>query len=302
MFLAPRFFSWFDDGTAGIRAKMRYNSFTVCAAIDRARPMLALGHIGSSGLWGSNEMIIYPTIEIQNGRCVSLVRGRIEEPEIWHVDPLAKAKEFARLGAEWMHVTDLDAVKGLNTNRDLVLKVIQNAGIPVQLGGGFRSRGRVEEWFDLGAARIVLGTLAVQEPAMVKDLVKRHPDKIALTVDVWKGKVLVDGWRTSSAYTAEAFIKAYAGTPFAAIIVTDVDADTAGTEASLSMIATLSDIARVPVIASGAIRSIDDVARLKYASHISGAMVGRALYNKTIDLEEALAEARSDLGEVAEFI
>ncbi len=247
-------------------------------------------------------MILYPTIELLNGRCVSLTRGRIEEPEIWHVDPVAKAKEFARLGAEWMHLTDLDAVKGLNTNHDLVSKIIKNAGIPVQLGGGFRSRGRIEEWFELGAERIVIGTLAVQEPALVKDVVKRHPGKVALTVDVWKGKVLVDGWRTSSAYTAESFIKAYAGVAFAAIIVTDVDADTAGTEASVSMLATLSDIAKVPVIASGAIRTIDDVARLKYASHISGAMVGRALFNKTIDLEDALAEARSDVGEVAAFI
>lgn len=247
-------------------------------------------------------MILYPTIELLNGRCVSLTRGRIEEPEIWHVDPVAKAKEFASFGAEWMHVTDLDAVKGLNTNRDLVTKIIKSAGIPVQLGGGFRSRGRIEEWFDLGAARIVIGTLAVQEPALVKDVVKRHPGKVALTVDVWKGKVLVDGWRTSSAYTAEAFINAYAGTPFAAIIITDVDADTAGTEASLSMIATLSDIAAVPVIASGAVRTIDDIARLKFASHISGALVGRALFNKTIDLAEALGEARGDVGEVAAFI
>jgi phosphoribosylformimino-5-aminoimidazole carboxamide ribotide isomerase len=247
-------------------------------------------------------MILYPTIELQDGRCVSLTRGRIEEPEIWHVDPVAKAKEFATLGAQWMHVTDLDAVKGLNTNRDLVLNIIRAAGIPVQLGGGFRSRGRIEEWFDLGAARIVIGTLGVQEPAMVKDLVKRHPGKIALTVDIWKGKVLVDGWRTSSAYTPEAFIKAYAGTDFAAIIITDVDADTAGTEASLSMIATLSDIARVPVIASGAIRTIDDVARLKYASHIAGALIGRALYNKSIDLADALSEAKGDVGEVATFI
>lgn len=247
-------------------------------------------------------MILYPTIELQNGHCVSLHRGRIEEPEIWHVDPLTKAKEFVRQGAEWIHVTDLDAVKGLNTNRDIVLKIIQGAGVPVQLGGGFRSRGRIEDWFDHGASRIVLGTLAVQEPAMVKDIVKRHPGRVALTVDIWKGKVLIDGWRTSSAYTAEAFIEAYAGTPFAAIIITDVDADAEGTEASLSHFATLSKIAKVPVIASGAVRTIDDVARLKYASHISGALVGRALFNKSIDLEAALEVARGDVGEVAAFI
>lgn len=247
-------------------------------------------------------MILYPTIELLNGRCVSLTRGRIEEPEIWHVDPVTKAKEFAKLGAEWMHVTDLDAVKGLNTNRDLLKEIIRKAGIPVQLGGGFRSRGRIEDWFDLGAERIVIGTLGVQEPALVKDLVTHFPGRIALSVDVWKGKVLVDGWRTSSALTAEALIKAYSGSAFAAIIVTDVDADTAGTEASLSMLAKLSDVAGVPVIASGAVRTIDDVARLKYASHISGALVGRALFRKTIDLAEALAEASAEVGEVAPFI
>ena len=247
-------------------------------------------------------MIIYPTIELQNGHCVSLTRGRLDEPELWHVDPVAKAKEFARLGAEWIHVTDLDAVRGLNTNHDLVLRIIRGAGIPVQLGGGFRSRGRVEEWIELGAGRIVIGTLAAEEPAMVKDLAKRHPDQIVLAVDVWKGHVLIEGWRTTSAYTAESFIEAYATTPFAAIIVTDVGADVSETEASLSMFATLADIAKVPVIASGIVRTLDDISRLKFASHISGALVGRALFNKSVDLAEALDEARRDKGKVAAFM
>ena len=160
----------------------------------------------------------------------------------------------------------------------------------------------MDEWFALGAERIVIGTLGVQMPTVVKELVTRHPGKIALAVDVWKGKVLVDGWRTSSAYTPEGLIDAYGTTPFAAIIVTDVDADTAGTEASYSMLATLADLVKVPVIASGAVRTVDDVARLKFASHIAGALVGRALFNRTIVLAEALSEARGDVGEVAAFI
>jgi phosphoribosylformimino-5-aminoimidazole carboxamide ribotide isomerase len=205
-------------------------------------------------------------------------------------------------GAEWIHVTDLDAVKGLNNNRALLMEIIKTAGVPVQLGGGFRSAARVDEWFALGAERIVIGTLGVQMPTVVKELVTRHPGKIALAVDVWKGKVLVDGWRTSSAYTPEGLIDAYGTTPFAAIIVTDVDADTAGTEASYSMLATLADLVKVPVIASGAVRTVDDVARLKFASHIAGALVGRALFNRTIVLAEALSEARGDVGEVAAFI
>lgn len=248
-------------------------------------------------------MILYPAIELQNGRCVSLVRGRIEEPEIWHVDPVAKTKEFVALGAEWIHVTDLDAVRGLNTNRALLQEILKAAGeVPVQLGGGFRSAARVEDWFHQGAERIVIGTLGVQMPSVVKELVYRHPGKIALAVDVWKGKVLVDGWRTSSTYTPEALVEAYGDTPFAALIVTDVDADTAGTEASYSMLATLADMVKVPVIASGAVRTVDDVARLKFASRVAGSLVGRGLFNRTVDLAEALAEARADAGTVAAFV
>ncbi len=182
-----------------------------------------------------------------------------------------------------------------------MIEIIKTAGIPVQLGGGFRSAARVEDWFAQGAARIVIGTLGVQMPTVVKELVSRHPGKIALAVDVWKGKVLVDGWRTSSAFTPETLIAAYGATPFAAIIVTDVDADTAGTEASYSMMATLANMVKVPIIASGAVRTIDDVARLKFASHVAGALVGRALFKKTIDLAEALGEARGGVGEVAAF-
>lgn len=247
-------------------------------------------------------MILYPTIELQNGRCVSLSRGRIEEPAIWHVDPLAKAVEFAHTGAEWMHVTDFDAVAGHDVNRDLLVSIINKAGIPVQLGGGFRSRDRIEEWIDLGAGRIVLGTLAAQSPAMVKDLAKRHADQIVLAVDVWHGKVMIEGWRTSSAYDPQSFVEAYAGTPFAAIIVTDIHADVADTDASLAMISAIAAIARVPVIASGIVRTVDDIARLKYVRNISGAIVGRALYNRTVDLGEALQVARPDTGRVAKFL
>lgn len=247
-------------------------------------------------------MIIYPTIELMNGHCVSLTRGSLDEPEIWHVDPVAKAKEFAHAGAEWMHVTDLDALQGRNTNHELVHKIILGAGIPVQLGGGFRSRGRIEEWIELGAGRVVIGTLAAQEPAMVKDLAKRHADQIVLTVDVLNGHVMIKGWETASSFTAEAFLDAYKDTPFAAIVVTDVAADAAGGDASLSLIEGLAKRARVPVIASGIVRTEDDIARLKYLGHVSGALVGRALFNKTISLEAALREAKADRGHVASFI
>ncbi|MDW4548495.1 1-(5-phosphoribosyl)-5-[(5-phosphoribosylamino)methylideneamino] imidazole-4-carboxamide isomerase [Defluviimonas sp. D31] len=247
-------------------------------------------------------MILYPTIEIQNGRCVSLARGRIEEPSIWHVDPVAKAQEFAHAGAEWMHVTDFDAMHGSNENHDLILKIIREAGIPVQLGGGFRSRDRIEEWIDHGAGRIVVSTVAAQNPHLVKELASHHPDQIVLAVDVWKGHVMTHGWKTQSAYTPEAFLDAFEGTPFAAIIVTDIDYDLQESDAALGVISAIAARTRIPVIASGIVRTIDDVSRLRLLGEVSGAIVGRALFNKTLDLKQALREARPDTSHVAEFI
>lgn len=247
-------------------------------------------------------MIIYPTIELQNGRCVSLPRGKIEEAAVWHVDPVAKASEFAHDGAEWMHLTDLDAVAGKDINHDLVVRIIREAGLPVQLGGGFRSRDRVEQWIELGAGRVVVGTLAAQNPHLVKELAERHVDQIVLSVDVWQGHVMIEGWKAQSAYMADGFIKAFAETPFAAIVVTDIAADVSGTDASLGMIEAIARSTRVPVIASGIVRSLDDISRLQLLGDISGALVGRALFNKTIELGEALKLARMRRGHVAEFI
>lgn len=247
-------------------------------------------------------MIIYPTIELQNGRCVSLPRGNMAEASIWHVDPVAKAKEFAHSGAEWIHVTDFDAVAGKNTNRDLVLRIVREGGLPVQLGGGFRSRDRIEEWIDHGAGRIVVGTLAAQNPHMVKELAERHADQIVLAVDVWKGHVMIEGWKAQSAYSAEGFIKAFAGTPFAAIIVTDIAADIEGADASLGMIEGIARSTKVPVIASGIVKTLDDISRLRLLGDVAGALVGRALFNRTVDLHEALREARPERGKVAAFM
>lgn len=247
-------------------------------------------------------MILYPTIEIQDGRCVSLHRGRLEEPSIWHVDPVAKAQEFAHAGAEWMHVTDFDAMQGSDKNRDLIVRIIRGAGIPVQLGGGFRTRDRIEEWIDLGAGRIVVSTLAAQNPHLVKEVAKYHPDQIVLSIDVWKGHVMTHGWKMQSSYTPEVFLDAFAGTPFAAVIVTDIDYDIEEADAALGVVSALAERTSMPVIASGIVRTVDDISRLRLLGEVSGAIVGRALFNKTVDLKEALREARPDTAHVAEFI
>ena len=131
-------------------------------------------------------MMIYPTIELQNGRCVSLHRGRIEEPQIWHVDPIAKARGFAADGAEWLHVTDLDWVAGGAGSAEIVQDIIRHAGIPVQIGGGFRSLDAISAWIEKGAGRIVVSSLAASNPEVVKQAAKLYPDQIVVAVDVFQ--------------------------------------------------------------------------------------------------------------------
>lgn len=246
-------------------------------------------------------MIIYPTIELHNGKCVSLTRGRLDEPVIWHLDPVETARGFARAGAEWMHLTDMNALAGTGNNNDLLEEIIRSAGIPVQLGGGFRSRESVERWIDKGAGRIVIGTLAAQEPDLVKELAKRYPDQIVLAIDIYQGQMMTDGWRQASAFSPEAFIAEFETTPLSAIILTDIDSDIEDSDGSLGVISGLAGKTRHQVVARGTVRQADDVVRLKYIPNIAGTLIGRALMSKDIDLESAIEFARKQLEPVAEF-
>lgn len=246
-------------------------------------------------------MMIYPTMELQKGRCVTLDKGRLDSAMLWHVDPVETARGFAAAGAEWMHITDFDAIEGEDGNAELIEEIIRSAGIPVQLGGGMRSREAIEHWIDKGVGRVVVGTLAARDPELIKELAKHHPDQIVLAVDVWQGQVMAEGWRSSSAFTPEAFIEAFSDAPFAAIIVTDIDSDMEDVEAQLGLIAGVAEKAKSPVVASGVVRSVDDISRLTYIPNIAGVLVGRALYRKTVDLAEALAVAQPGPEPVAEL-
>lgn len=247
-------------------------------------------------------MILYPTIELQNGRCVSLYRGRIDEPQIWHVDPVEKAREFSAAGAQWLHVTDLDAVEGGEGQIDLIDNLIARAEAPIQLAGGFRSMQGVAEAIERGAGRVVVGTLAVLQPNVVKAAAKAYPDQIVLAVDVYQGKVMTNGWRDQSTFLPEDFIETYASAPLAAIAVSDIDADLDEAEDSLALVTRLAGIAKAPVIARGLAHSLDDLSRLKYVPNISGAMIGRALFNKNVDISDAIDLAESQPEPKAEFI
>lgn len=246
-------------------------------------------------------MMIFPTMELQNGHCVTLDKGNLDSAMLWHVDPVETAQSFAAAGAEWMHLTDFNAIEGNGDNAELIEEIIRVAGIPVQLGGGMRTREHIEHWIDKGAGRIVVGTLAARDPHLVRELAEHHPDQIVLAVDVWQGQVMTDGWRQSGAFSPEAYIEAFGDTPFAGIIITDIDSDMSDVEAQLGLIAGLAANAKAPVIASGVVRSADDISRLKYVGSISGALVGRALFRKTLTVGEALATAAPEPEPVADF-
>ena len=247
-------------------------------------------------------MMIYPVIELKDGRCVSLARGEIDAPHVWHVDPVEKAQEFAEAGASWLQVTDFDAVEGDERNAALVEDLIRRPGLPLQLGGGFRTAERVAEWIDKGAGRIVIGTLATIDPDGVRALAKRYPDQIVVAIDVWEGSVMADGWRRRTALAPEALIEAFDETPLAAFVITDIDNDIADADASLGLISGLAGYTRLPVIASGLVHGLDDIARLKYVRNVAGAVVGRALFRKTFALEEALEVAQPEPEATADFI
>ncbi len=246
-------------------------------------------------------MIIYPTLELHNGKCVSLTRGRLDDRVLWHVDPLEMAKGFATAGAEWMHVTDINALAGDGNNNGLLEDIIRSAGIPVQLGGGFRSREVVERWIEKGAGRIVIGTMAAYEPDLVRELAKWHPDQIVLSVDIYQGSVMTEGWRTKSAFDPATFVRAFNDVPLAGLIVTDIDADIEDADGSVGVISGLAAETCHPVIARGTVRKVDDVSLLRYVPNISGAIIGRALFSKDIDLSEALSVAQATPEPVADF-
>lgn len=247
-------------------------------------------------------MQVFPTIELLDGRCVSLHRGRLDEPQIWHVDPIAKAREFAEAGAEWIHVTDFDAIGGSGQNSELIGNIIDQCGASVQLGGGFRSLAQITEWIDRGAGRIVVSTLAVLQPEIVKEAAHLYPDQIVIAVDVFQGQLMSDGWRSSSAIDPMVFVSAFETDPLAGIIVSDIDADLDESDVPLALVTAIAGIAKAPVFARGLSRSLDDLARLKYVPYVSGALISRALFDRSVELADALELGNQVPEQTAEFV
>lgn len=246
-------------------------------------------------------MLVIPLIQLHEGCCVSLSYSDRESPTFWPGDPVEKALAFVEQGAERLHVTDLDALSGEGDNGAIAEEIIRRAGIPVQIGGGIRGTEQVARWIEVGAARVVLGTNAVRFPDWAKQLAKAHPDQITVSVDVWEGKVMVDGWKEAAMFGPLEIAQAFEGTPLAALILTDIDRHLDYPDASFALTTRFAEATKLPVIACGVVRDLDDVSTLRYLPNIEGVIIGRALFDKSVDLAEAIAIARPSLERVAPF-
>jgi phosphoribosylformimino-5-aminoimidazole carboxamide ribotide isomerase len=236
-------------------------------------------------------MILFPAIDLKDGQCVRLKLGDMDQATVYNADPGAQAKDFEDQGFEWLHVVDLNgAFAGESVNGAAVEAILKATKNPVQLGGGIRTIAHIEAWLARGLSRVILGTIAVRDPALVIEACKLFPGKVAVGIDAKGGKVAVEGWAEASELGVIELAKRFEGAGVAAIIYTDIDRD--GILAGINWASTL-ELARavsIPVIASGGLASLDDIRRMAQpdAAILEGAISGRALYDGRIDPTEAL--------------
>lgn len=237
-------------------------------------------------------MIVYPAVDLKDGRCVRLVRGAMESATVFNDDPAAQARAFAAAGAAWIHVVDLDgAFAGKPKNATAVEAIVKAAPVKVQLGGGIRDEATLEAWLGKGVARVVLGTAAVKNPNLVRAACRRWPGRVALGIDARGGKVAVEGWTETAAIAALDLAQRFEDAGAAAIVYTDIERDGALQGVNVETTATLARALKTPVIASGGVASLDDLAALRAHEKdgVAGAILGRALYDGRVDLKSALA-------------
>ncbi len=237
-------------------------------------------------------MILFPAIDLKDGQCVRLKLGDMATATVYNDSPGAQAKAFEAQGFEWLHVVDLNgAFQGQSVNSAAVGAILQATRNPVQLGGGIRTLEQIEDWLDRGLARVILGTVAVRDPDLVKKACALFPGKIAVGIDAKGGKVAVEGWAEASELGVVELAQKFEGAGVAAIIYTDIDRD--GVLAGINWASTieLADAVSIPVIASGGLASMADIVRMTMpdAQKLEGAISGRALYDGRIDPAEALA-------------
>lgn len=240
-------------------------------------------------------MILFPAIDLKEGRCVRLVQGDMAQATVFNDDPAAQGALFAAQGFEWLHVVDLDgAFAGRPMNAAAVEAILAGIAVPVQLGGGIRTMATVEGWLEKGIARVIIGTAAVRDPGFVREAARRYPGQVAVGIDAKDGLVAVEGWATRSTLTADDLGRRFEDAGVAALIYTDIARDGVLTGLNVPATLALARAVKVPVIASGGLASLADVERLLEpdCAPLAGAITGRALYDGRIDPEQALALVR----------
>lgn len=234
-------------------------------------------------------MILYPAIDLKDGQAVRLVHGDMERATVFNDDPAAQARAFVEAGCTWLHLVDLNgAFAGAPVNAAPVEAILKACNVPAQLGGGIRDMATIEAWLSKGLARVILGTVAVENPGLVREAARAFPGQVAVGIDARGGKVATKGWATETDVDATDLARSFEDAGVAAIIYTDINRDGAMGGPNISATESLARAISIPVIASGGVSSLADLESLKATGVIAGAISGRALYDGAIDLAEAL--------------
>ena len=237
-------------------------------------------------------MILYPAIDLKDGACVRLFKGDMDAATVYSDDPAAQARRFEAAGFEYLHVVDLNgAISGVSQNRAVVESILKAVRMPVQLGGGIRDRAAIDSWLEAGIARVILGTAALRNPELVKQAARAYPGKIAVGIDANKGMVVVEGWVKASKMKAAELAKLFEDAGIAAIIYTDIARDGTLQGPNIEETVAIAQSVSIPVILSGGISTLADLKAIKAveSSGIQGIIIGRALYENTIQPFEALS-------------
>lgn len=232
-------------------------------------------------------MIIYPAIDLSEGKIVRLKQGNFSKKTIYNYNVKAQVNEFERYGAEWIHVVDLDgALSGKNENKKIIEEILGATNCNIQLGGGIRSLKNIESWIDLGVSRVIIGTAAIKNKELVRDAVRLFPKKISVGLDLLNDKVAIKGWtETVDNKSADFYFKKFSDLGVESIIYTDISKDGLLSGPNIKKINYFQDIIEVPLVASGGVSSLDDLLNLK-KSNVFGTIVGKAIYDKKVDVKK----------------
>ncbi|UAB87610.1 1-(5-phosphoribosyl)-5-[(5-phosphoribosylamino)methylideneamino]imidazole-4-carboxamide isomerase [Ruegeria sp. SCSIO 43209] len=235
-------------------------------------------------------MILYPAIDLKDGNAVRLLRGEMDKATVFNEDPAAQARAFVEAGCEWLHLVDLNgAFAGEPVNAAPVEAILKACDVPAQLGGGIRDMATIETWIEKGLARVILGTVAVENPDLVREAAKAFPGKVAVGIDARNGMVATKGWAEETDVQVTDLAHSFEDAGVAAIIYTDINRDGAMQGPNIEATAALAQAVSIPVIASGGVSSLDDLIALRDCGvELNGAISGRALYDGAIDLKEAI--------------